>query len=238
MVVKNPLARREKTMGDLLNELRARLGFVIQGSASQANDPILISFLEEAADIVVADLGIPFFKRTTTIKVEKGSKLYDWHDDINDEDINPQDVTNIYLADGVDQRYPLIEGISEFMRAEVDQSMPTHFERLNGQIELYPVPEREYGLVIEWNSSHFKFTEKTDRCPVNSRLVFLRALATAKAHYRMPDAQNAAASYNEMLSYVRGNNVTLKRYNLREGKVADKYFVTPGADGKFVAHRY
>lgn len=237
-MVTNPLQRRQKTMGALLSELRSRLGFIAQGSSSQANDPILISFLQEAADIVVADLGIPCFKRLTAIKVVKGSKFYDWHDDENDEDINPQDVEALYIADGVDQRYRLIEGISEWMRAEIDQSMPTHFDRTNGQIELYPIPEREYGLVIEWNSTHFKFSEKTDRCPVNSRLIFLRALATAKAHYRMPDAQSVAASYNELLSYERGNNVTLKRYNLRADKSSEEYFVTSGTDGTFVAHRY
>lgn len=237
-MVTNPLQRRQKTMGALLSELRSRLGFIAQGSSSQANDPILISFLQEAADIVVADLGIPFFKRLTTIKIVKGSKFYDWHDDENDEDINPQDVIGLYIADGVDQRYRLIEGISEWMRAEIDQSMPTHFDRTNGQIELYPIPERDYGLVIEWNSTHFKFTEKDDRCPANSRLVFLRALATAQAHYRMPEAQQTAAAYNELLSYERDNNVTFKQYSLSEDKDAQGYFVAIGANGKFTAHRY
>lgn len=237
MTVSNPLTRREKTMQSLLSELRSRLGFIAQGSSSQANDPILISFLQEAAEIVVADLGISHFKRTTTIQIEKNSKLYDWHDDEHDEDINPNDVTAIYIADG-ENRDRLIEGISEYMRSEVEQGTPTHFERLNGQIELYPVPDRKYGLVIEWDCSNFQFSQKTDRCPVNSRLVFLRALATAKAHYRMPDAQNTASAYNELLTYERGRAVTLKRYNLRGEEAADKYFVSVGGDGKFVARRY
>lgn len=237
MTISNPLIRREKTMQTLLSELRSRLGFIAQGSSAQANDPILISFLQEACDIVVADLGIAHFKRTTTIQIEKNSKLYDWHDDENDEDINPNDVTALYIADG-ENRYRLLEGISEYMRAETEQGTPTHFERLNGQIELYPVPDRKYGLVVEWNSSHFDFNKKTDRCPVNSRLVFLRALATAKAHYRMPDAQNTASAYNELLTYERGNAVTMKQYNLCRDREAEKYFVTIGGDGKFVARRY
>ena len=110
MTISNPLIRREKTMQTLLSELRSRLGFIAQGSSAQANDPILISFLQEACDIVVADLGIAHFKRTTTIQIEKNSKLYDWHDDENDEDINPNDVTALYIADG-ENRYRLIEGI-------------------------------------------------------------------------------------------------------------------------------
>lgn len=237
-MVNNPLVRRQKTMGELLSELRSRLGFIAQGSSSMANDQILISFLQEAAEIVVADLGIPFFKRLTTIQVVKGSKLYDWHDDENDEDINPQDVRALYIADGVDQRYQLIEGIPEVMRADIQQSQPSHFERTGGQIELWPVPDREYGLVIEWDSTNFKFTEKTDRCPVNSRLVFLRALATAKAHYRMPDAQQTAASYNELLSYERGRNVTDKHYSLSNKRSDGGYQVAVGADGTFFAKRY
>ena len=230
-MVTNPL-------GELLSELRSRLGFIAQGSSSMANDQILISFLQEAAEIVVADLGVPFFKRLTTIQVVKGSKLYDWHDDENDEDINPQDVRALYIADGVDQRYRLIEGISEIMRADIQQSMPSHFDRTGGQIELWPVPERDYGLVIEWDSTNFKFTEKTDRCPVSSRLIFLRALATAKAHYRMPDAQQTAASYNELLSYERGRNITDKRYSLSNKRSDGGYQVAVGSDGTFFAKRY
>lgn len=237
-MVTNPLSRRQKTMGELLSELRSRLGFIAQGSSSMANDQILISFLQEAAEIVVADLGIPFFKRLTTIQVVKGSKLYDWHDDENDEDINPQDVRALYIADGVDQRYRLIEGITEGMRADIQQSMPSHFDRTGGQIELWPVPERDYGLVVEWDSTHYKFTEKTDRCPVSSRLIFLRALATAKAHYRMPDAQQTAASYNELLSYERGRNVTDKHYSLSNKRSDGGYQVAVGADGTFFAKRY
>lgn len=237
-MVNNPLVRRQKTMGELLSELRSRLGFIAQGSSSMANDQILISFLQEAAEIVVADLGVPFFKRLTTIQVVKGSKLYDWHDDENDEDINPQDVRALYIADGVDQRYRLIEGISEIMRADIQQSMPSHFDRTGGQIELWPVPERDYGLVIEWDSTNFKFTEKTDRCPVSSRLIFLRALATAKAHYRMPDAQQTAASYNELLSYERGRNITDKRYSLSNKRSDGGYQVAVGSDGTFFAKRY
>lgn len=238
MTITNPLSRREKTLAALLTELRVRLGFIYQGSSSQANDSILTSFLQEAVDIVVADLGIAFFKRVTTIKLSTGSRMYDWHDDVNDEDIDPRDLVALYIADGVDQRFQLIEGISEPMRTEVAKAMPTHFDRLNGQIELYPIPDRDYGLVVVWNSSHFKFTEKTDRCPVNSRLVFLRALATAKAHYRMPDAQNAAAAYNELLSYERGNTMTLKRYNLSEPSQGRGYFVSDRGDGTFVANKY
>lgn len=237
-MVTNPLSRRQKTMGELLSELRSRLGFIAQGSSSMANDQILISFLQEAAEIVVADLGIPFFKRLTTIQVVKGSKLYDWHDDENDEDINPQDVRALYIADGVDQRYRLIEGITEGMRADIQQSMPSHFDRTGGQIELWPVPERDYGLVVEWDSTHYKFTEKTDRCPVSSRLIFLRALATAKAHYRMPDAQQTAASYNELLSYERGRNITDKHYSLSNKRSDGGYQVAVGADGTFFAKRY
>ena len=116
--------------------------------------------------------------------------------------------------------------------------MPSHFDRTGGQIELWPVPERDYGLVVEWDSTHYKFTEKTDRCPVSSRLIFLRALATAKAHYRMPDAQQTAASYNELLSYERGRNVTDKHYSLSNKRSDGGYQVAVGADGTFFAKRY
>ena len=43
----NSLSWREKTLGEMMTELKARLGFVTQGAGSKLVDPILKSFLQE-----------------------------------------------------------------------------------------------------------------------------------------------------------------------------------------------
>ena len=43
----NPLYLRERTLGEMMTELKARLGFVTQGVSSKLVDPLLKSFLQE-----------------------------------------------------------------------------------------------------------------------------------------------------------------------------------------------
>lgn len=52
----NGLIQRHRTLGELLAELKARLGFVAQGPASNNNNPVMISFLQEAHDYVYDQL--------------------------------------------------------------------------------------------------------------------------------------------------------------------------------------
>ena len=50
------------TLGSLMTELKARLGFVTQGAASHNNDTIMRSFLQEAHDFVYEELDHPLTK--------------------------------------------------------------------------------------------------------------------------------------------------------------------------------
>ena len=64
----NGLTERYRTLGELMTELRARLGFVTQGSASKNNDTVIKSFLQEAHDYVFGELEPPAMRKKTTIK--------------------------------------------------------------------------------------------------------------------------------------------------------------------------
>ena len=46
------LREREDTLGNMLTDLRVRLGFVSQGPASRNNEAILKSFLQDAVEYV------------------------------------------------------------------------------------------------------------------------------------------------------------------------------------------
>ena len=55
----NPLYLRERTLGEMMTELKARLGFVTQGVSSKLVDPLLKSFLQEGQIYVWEQLDAP-----------------------------------------------------------------------------------------------------------------------------------------------------------------------------------
>lgn len=201
------------TLGSLMTELKARLGFVTQGAASHNNDTIMRSFLQEAHDFVYEELDHPLTKRVAHIKLSKGSKLYDFHDDELDEDINPGDIDKFWIGDGK-ERYSLRFGINEAVRnSELSEGRPERWDAYAGQLELWPAPDSDkYELVLEYFSGKRRFSRDTDTPSVPARLVFLYALATAKAHYRHPDSQAAARSFDQMLKAERGKRVFKTNY--------------------------
>lgn len=209
----NGLSERHRTLGELMTELRARLGFVTQGSASKNNDLVIKSFLQEAHDYVFGELEPPSMRKKTTIKLVANSYLYDWHNDQEDEDIDPGRVLSMWVIESDNQRRPLTQGISEADRADSNiRECPERYDNLNGQIELYPIPVQPYDLVIEYTADKPRFDRASDRPGVPDRLVFLYALATAKAHYRHPDAQPAAVTFQNMLAKEKMRQKENRRY--------------------------
>lgn len=209
----NGLTERYRTMGELMTELRARLGFVTQGSASKNNDIVIKSFLQEAHDYVFGELEPPAMRKKTTIKLLAGSYLYDWHNDEEDEDIDPGRVLSMWVKVGDQIREPLEQGITEFDRSfSTLTGQPTKYDHLNGQIELYPIPDAAYDMIVEYTADKPRFDRASDRPGVPDRLVFLYALANAKAHYRHPDAQAAATSFQNMMNKEKFRQKENKRF--------------------------
>ncbi len=209
----NAVANRNRTLGELMTELRARTGFISQGSASKNNDALVKSFLQEAHDFVYMQLEPPSQRRKTALQLQAGSFLYDWNDDERDEPIEPDRVLSMWLRVTDTQRTQLRQGITELQRAdEGRRDEPQRYDNLDGQIELWPVPDQAYQLTIEYTADCGRFDRTSDRSSVNDRLVFLYALATAKAHYRQPDAQASAAAFEAMLRTEKGKSKGQKRY--------------------------
>lgn len=209
----NGLTERYRTLGELMTELRARLGFVTQGSASKNNDTVIKSFLQEAHDYVFGELEPPAMRKKTTIKLVAGSFLYDWHNDEEDEEIDPGRVLSMWVKVGDQIREPLTQGISEFDRSfSTLTGQPTKYDHLNGQIELYPIPDAAYDMIVEYTADRGRFDRASDRTSMPDRLVFLYALANAKAHYRHPDAQAAATSFQNMLNKEKFRQKENKRF--------------------------
>ena len=235
MTYPNPLRARERTLNDLLTELKARLGFVTQGVASKLIDPLLTSFLQEGQEYVFEQLGAQYSKKRATIKLAEGSKLYDCHNDEEDEDIDPHAIDEIVVYDTPTSFTRLQQGITEWMRCDdTTPTIPERFDFLNGQIELYPTPDDEYDLVILYQQGVARFTQPGDRCTVPSRLVLLYAIASAKAHYQHQDAQTAGNIFQSALRLERQKQHDQKRYFCLPRDERDRRQVRRTPDGGYV----
>lgn len=222
----NGLQNREKTLGEMMADLRARLGFVAQGSASKNNDRVIKSFLQEAHEYIYGELEPPVMRKKTIITLEAGSYLYDYHNDIEDEDIDPGRVISIWIEAGENIREPLRQGITEFDRSfDTIREQPQKYDTLNGQIELWPIPDRDYEMTVEYTAGIPRFEQQSDRPGVPSRLVMLYALANAKAHYRHPDAQASATSFQNMLAKEKFRQKENRRYFKATDEVGESQVV-------------
>lgn len=208
----NGLSERYRTLGELMTELRARLGFITQGSASKNNDAVIKSFLQEGHDYVFGELEPPAMRKKTVIRLAAGSYLYDWHNDEEDEDIDPGRVLSVWLKETESIRSPMRQGITENDRSLDIRQQPEKYDHLNGQMEVWPIPDQDYDLVIEYTADKPRFDRPSDRTGVPDRLVFMYALANAKAHYRHPDAQASATSFQNMLGKEKFRQKENKRF--------------------------
>ena len=229
----NELTNRNRTLGELMTELRARLGFVTQGPASQSNDPIIKSFLQEAHEYVFEKLQPPAVRRQAMLNVVAGSFLYDWVNDADNSRIDPGQVLGIWMMDGDDPDYRLMQDDLYQAPYGDDTGRPDAYRTLNGQIQIRPIPDGDYKLLIEYLDDRGRFEQQSDRSSVPDRLVFLLALANAKAHYRHPDSQAAGALFESLLSTHKAKQKENKRYFVGQ-KPERELQVVRTADGRFV----
>ena len=230
----NPLTSREGTLGSMMTELKARLGFVTQGASSKLIDPLLKSFLQEGHEYVYEQLGAPLLKKRTTIMLQKGSKLYDCHNDIEDENFEPAMIESICVYDTETSFNELRQGITELMRCgDITPTVPERYDILDGQIELWPTPDDAYRMVVIYRSGLTRFTQPADHACVPSRLVFLYALASAKAHYQHPDAQTAGNIFQQALRIERQKQHENKRYSALADQPRASTQVRRTSDGRY-----
>lgn len=96
--------------------------------------------------------------------------------------------------------YELIEGIPPvfYTRANINFGWPTRYE-VRQCIEVFPAPQAEYKLWVRGQFGLQSFVNDTDITTFDSELVFLLALANAKASRGQSDAGNVM---NQATSYL------------------------------------
>lgn len=227
----NPLVKRNRTYGEMVTDLRTRLGYVTQGPSANNNRPLLDSFLQEAHEYVFSQLKPSNRRKKAAITLEPGSWLYDWHNDEDDEDIEPGWVVSVWLVDGDGSRFPMRQGITEKMREDAEPGQPARYDDMDGQIELYPVPDRPYRLLLEYVAGPTRFARDTDRPSVPARLVFLYALYLGQVHYRMPAYQATSAAFNALLSREKAKEHEGRRYVVNDADSPHGFVV--GGKGRY-----
>ncbi len=145
-------------------------------------------------------------QRFYSLKDNDENALSNFHMDPNKtiEWAGIQDTRNVW--------YPLVAGIPPevYTMAQVPWR-PARYD-IKGCIEVYPAPDQPYFL---WMRGHFgllPLVQDTDSTTINSEVVYLHALATAKAHYGQPDANDVEAQANAYRAELVAATHKTKRY--------------------------
>jgi hypothetical protein len=132
--------------------------------------------------------------------------------------LDPKKITWVGIEDTNGAFYPLIEGIDPvFYTTDDDQSRPTHYE-IRQTIEVYPIPDAAYLLTVKGRPKNFAFASDSDVATVDPELIFLLALANAKAHYKQDDAQLYFTQVTSHLGQLVAGTHGTKRYVPKPGE--------------------
>lgn len=209
------------TLLTLRTRLLRRLGF-----SAQVNNPppgmaeLLNDFLLSAQRYLYNKFPGLRTERFFTWTLVAGTRFYDLT--LNNEGLggtpesttrlNALKISDVYVEDLNGAWHPLICGIPPgAYTSGDDQGLPSHYQIAQG-IELYLTPDAAYKLRIKGHFLPEAFTADGDEATIDGELVFLWALANAKAHYGRADAQEAAGQANAyLLTQVGGSHMT-RRY--------------------------
>lgn len=190
-----------RTLGDLRTELLARLGMGGMGASGGANLALVNSFLRNG--------------QAQLYRMQDWKHLIAYEDKVLGVSQNQLDypvkctrdqrVLRIETQTSGQWR-ELKEGITTDMWSTMDtQSYPVRYERY-AQLLIYPKANQSYTLRIWYVADLGRFTQETDTATLDDEMVFLHALANAKAHYRQPDAATYQGQLNTLLAGLRGQS--------------------------------
>ena len=211
-----------QTLGELRALLTQRLGFGSAGAAAGVISGTIDNFLFNAQIQLYLQADWKKLQHYADKTVGIGQYLIDYPTvsagapaDANSERILKiaVKVNNLWVD--------LTEGINtEHYSYQDRRYYPQRYERYS-QIELWPQADIAYTVRIWYIRELGRFTQDADRCTIDDDLIFLHALANAKAHYRQPDADIYTRQMQSLLtqlktkqfgtrSYRRGDNSELQ----------------------------
>lgn len=222
-VVFNPLAFNcecddglpTETLGDLRERMMIRLGFAAQkDNPPPGMSDLLNDFLQSAQKFLYKKYPGTRTERFFTWPMLPGVRYYGIgdNDDVCTKTLNAMRRTWVGVEDSNGTWYPMVDGIPpEFYTSVENEGLPTRYE-IRQCIEVFPAPDAAYRLCIKGHFDLLPFTADGDTTTIDAELVFLWALANAKAHYGKEDAGTVAAQAREYLAGIVGEEHGTKRY--------------------------
>jgi hypothetical protein len=146
--------------------------------------------------------GQRFYSLTDNDEMYNGGFVIDVNKPI--EEAHAQDVRNVW--------YPLIEGIPPTLYTMVAKPWrPARFE-IRSALEIYPAPDQTYWVWLKGHCGLSSFQNPTDLPSIDSELVFMYALAAAKAHYGQQDAAQIFKQSRDFLGELVAGTHGKNRY--------------------------
>jgi hypothetical protein len=190
-----------KTLGELRQQLRTRLGFAAAGAAAGVIQANLDSILQEAQVLLYWTHDWARLRKYWDTTVGLNQYLIDYPDGCNPERIKAISVNRNDVWSP-----PLKKGISPQMYTTQDNTRDPYAWEPYEQIELYPKADQQYDVRIFGVRTLGRFTDTNDRSTIDDSMVFTVALGRAKAHYRHPDAGAYGEDANALLIRLKGKN--------------------------------
>lgn len=190
-----------RTLETLRGIVSARLGFAGQGASIGANKTLIDSLLQNAQSQLYWMQNWKKLTQYDDLTLGLDQYQVDYPTAANPERILAMAVN---IGSGSDQWRPLKEGITiEHYNTQSSNAYPQRYERFT-QIELWPKCDTTRTLRVWYVQSLADFTADADTATVDDEMILLHATATAKAHYRHPDATIWSGQLDSLLTRIRG----------------------------------
>lgn len=178
---------RAKTLTQLRYDIVARLGYAANATLPAGMATLVDSFINDANEQLFERYPVLRLQRWWTWQTQEGQRHYDVPIDCTDY-LDLRHISQVWLQD--DQSwFPLVCGINPALYNQTLLSLPQYYDLTGGVINLWPSPDKAtYLLHLKGDMGPTPMVGDDDPTTVDSRAVFLHALANAKSHYQQPDA--------------------------------------------------
>lgn len=221
MVTLNPSVTEgnyTETLKILRDRMLVRLGFAAQLANPPPGMAVLVDdFLSDAQKQMATRFPDLVTERFYTWTMVAGTRFYSTSGDDEgatapDFILDPKRISWIGVEDLNGAFYPLREGINPTLyTTEANQGLPRRYE-IRQSLEVFPAPAAAYKLQVKGRPENFVFAGDSDICTIDPDLIFLLALANAKAHYEQSDAANYFAQATSHLGELVGGAHGTARY--------------------------
>lgn len=207
------------TLLQLQRRILVRLGYAAMPTPPPGMAELINDFLYSAQVYLYRKYRCFRLERWFTWQIVPGQRFYDINGnlDVCTKKLDPRRITWVGISKGDNCWQPLFEGIEPTMYSPKTEALPVRYE-IRQCIEIWPgTADTDWLLRIKGDFGLLPFAADSDVTTIDAEVVFLFALANAKAHYGQPDAGNIASESSALIGgYVAGTHGTQRRWPGRQ----------------------